>query len=287
MLPVNILIFFQNPAQGLILNTYKKKSAKTGAKPKYSAPALEKGLNILEYLSGRGAGENLTSIAQGIGKSNTEIFRMLSVLEDQGFVERLPDRDKFKLTDKLFNLSLNQPSKKILINLATAAMEKFASECLNSCHLSVRKGDEIVVVSRVDSPYSVCVTVPPGHHIPLIDSPSGHCMVAFSRPEQIETVVAEVKKAKGVNKSKKFRDTLSNIRKNGYFIMRDGFAKGVVGLSAPILDLEQEQCSAAMTSPVLHIHHLKDEDLYRIGERLKFYADAVTRQYNNRTDHTQ
>ena len=258
-----------------------KLNRKNKSKSKYSAPALEKGLTIIEFLSGRNEGESLSSIGNGIGKSNTEIFRMISVLEDQGYVERMLERDKFRLTDKLFNLSLKQTNKKNLINLAIPAMERFARECQNSCHLSVRKGNEIVVVLRVDSPDNVCVVVPIGHHLPIVNSPSGHCMVAYSHPDQIQSDVAEIKRSKGAAAARKFKNLLQKIRENGYLIMRDGFAKGVVGISAPLIDLEQKTCVGAMTSPVLHLLNLKDEDLYRIASRLKYYADVVTKNYNN------
>ena len=103
-------------------------------KPKYPASALGKGLDITEYLSERDEGENLTSIASRIGKSNSEIFRMLSVLEASGFVERLPESDSFLLTDKLFDLGLNRPRTENLMTLAIPAMEEFAKESLNTCH---------------------------------------------------------------------------------------------------------------------------------------------------------
>ena len=44
---------------------------------KYSAPALEKGLDILEFLSLSDVSPTLSQLAQGIGRSKNEIFRMV------------------------------------------------------------------------------------------------------------------------------------------------------------------------------------------------------------------
>ena len=142
-------------------------------RPRYSAPALEKGLDIIEYLSRRDEGENLTSISSGIGKSNSEIFRMLSVLEQRGFVDRLPESDRYLLSDKLFQLGLSRPRKKDLMKLAIPAMEEFARECQNACHLSIRAGNDIVVVSRVESPVNVGIAVRVGHRLPMARAPRG------------------------------------------------------------------------------------------------------------------
>ncbi len=251
-------------------------------KSKYSAPALEKGLDIIEYLSGRERGENLTSIASGIGKSNNEIFRMVSVLEDRGFVGRIADTDNFLLTDKLFHLGLNRPKKKNLMAIAIPAMEEFARECLNACHLSVKSGNEVVVISRVESPVNVGIAVRVGHHLPLVHAPSGRCITAFSRPDEIKSTLAAVKKSDGAELANEFHKAIKEIQTLGYSIMKDGFSIGVTGLSAPVLDLERGDCIAAITSPVLHYVHLKNTDLKKIAARLRHHADRISRQYSNR-----
>ncbi|NIT53266.1 MAG: IclR family transcriptional regulator [candidate division Zixibacteria bacterium] len=250
-------------------------------KPRYSAPALEKGLDIIEYLSERDEGENLTSIASGIGRSNGEIFRMLSVLEQRGFVDRLPGSDHFLLTDKLFRLGLNRPKKKNLMKLAIPAMEKFAKECQNACHLSVRTGNEMVVVTRVESPINVGISVRVGHRLPLAHAPSGRCITAFSRPDEIKAIVADVRKSEGAKKAKEFQSAIEDIQRVGYSLMKDGFSVGITGLSAPVFDLDSQQCIAAMTSPVLHYVHLNNTDLEKIASRLRHHADTVSRLYSN------
>lgn len=92
---------------------------------------------------------------------------MFTVLEARRFVERSPETDSFFLTDKLFQLGLNRPVKKNLLKAALPAMEAFAGECQNGCHLSVRVGNEMVVISRIESPSNVGIAVRVGHRLPL------------------------------------------------------------------------------------------------------------------------
>ena len=58
---------------------------------KYSAPALEKGLDILEHLSRSETGLAQTEIARALGRSVSGIFRMLVVLRNLGYIALDPE----------------------------------------------------------------------------------------------------------------------------------------------------------------------------------------------------
>ena len=55
---------------------------------RYSAPALEKGLEIIEIVSAAGNSIKTEEIARAAGRSRSEIYRMLQVLESHGFIAR-------------------------------------------------------------------------------------------------------------------------------------------------------------------------------------------------------
>lgn len=52
--------------------------------PQYRAPALDKGLDILELLASSAAPMSINAISEGVSRSRGEIFRMLLVLEERG-----------------------------------------------------------------------------------------------------------------------------------------------------------------------------------------------------------
>ena len=53
-----------------------------------SAPALEEGVDILELLATQQEALNQNDVAQRLGRSVREIFRMLACLEDRGYIQR-------------------------------------------------------------------------------------------------------------------------------------------------------------------------------------------------------
>ena len=55
---------------------------------KYRAPALDKGLDIIELLAAAPAALSIAEISEGVGRSRGEIFRMLQVLEERDYIAR-------------------------------------------------------------------------------------------------------------------------------------------------------------------------------------------------------
>ena len=47
---------------------------------KYRAPALDKGLDILEFLAASPTGLSQAEISKGLGRATNEIYRMLNTL---------------------------------------------------------------------------------------------------------------------------------------------------------------------------------------------------------------
>ena len=96
------------------------------ASEKYRAPALEKGLDILEMLARHAEPMTAAQIAAALQRSPSELFRMIQVLERKGFIEPSEDGDGFTLTDKLFALGLERAPTKDLIEGALPHMRKLA-----------------------------------------------------------------------------------------------------------------------------------------------------------------
>ena len=71
----------------------------------YSAPALEKGLDILELLSNFEDGLSQAEIASRLNKSVNEIYRMISTLRDREYVDFDEDEDRYNLSYKILNMT--------------------------------------------------------------------------------------------------------------------------------------------------------------------------------------
>ncbi|MEM7446546.1 MAG: helix-turn-helix domain-containing protein, partial [Pseudomonadota bacterium] len=61
---------------------------------RYRAPALDKGLDILELLAGEDGGLTQTDIAKALGRTANELYRMLDRLVRRGYIVRSASSDR-------------------------------------------------------------------------------------------------------------------------------------------------------------------------------------------------
>lgn len=95
--------------------------------PKYRAPALDKGLDILELLAKATQPLSIADISDGVGRSRGEIFRMLQVLEERDYIARPDGEGAYSLTPRLFRLGMEQPPVKNLVETAMPVMHRLAT----------------------------------------------------------------------------------------------------------------------------------------------------------------
>ncbi len=80
---------------------------------RYRAPALDKGLDILELLASVDGGLTQAEISKRLNRSPNEFYRMLDRLVRRGYVTRI-DGDRYSLTLKLFGLAqLHAPVRRL------------------------------------------------------------------------------------------------------------------------------------------------------------------------------
>ncbi|MFN3236074.1 MAG: IclR family transcriptional regulator, partial [Pseudomonadales bacterium] len=118
----------------------------------YTAPALEKGLDILELLATEPEGLTLSHIASKLSRSVGQIFRMLAVLESRGYVQTGATSDVYQLTLKLFELSHMQTPIAQLTLAASPEMKHLARVTEQSCHLSIYSQGKVIIIAQESSP---------------------------------------------------------------------------------------------------------------------------------------
>lgn len=206
-----------------------------GKKPRYRAPALEKGLEILEYLAPRTGAMTLSEISEGVGRSKSEIFRMLQVLEERRYLARPPGTEGYMLTNRLFMLGMEHPPVKGLVEAAIPVMHRLAAEILQPCHLAIASEELIVVIARVESPGDVGFVVRVGHRRPIPHSTSGLVLLAF-QPEEARARWLETIARKRVRYERRHLEgSVRSISRRGYACIPSVVLTGVTDLSAPIL----------------------------------------------------
>lgn len=216
---------------------------------KYSAPALEKGLDILEFLSLTDSAPSLSQLAVGIGRSKSEIFRMMIVLEERGYIERIQG-DQFTLSSRLASLTANRPLNNKLAEIAFPILSELSKKTQFSSHLSVLNELNAIVIARANLATSYGLSVQIGHTFQLIDSSAGACFLAF-QPNN-EQPIANSQDILPKNSSKeRFIKNIKHCKSNLWVTMPSPESKSICELSAPVLHLSGHATLAVVTIPYL------------------------------------
>lgn len=218
--------------------------AATADQDKYRAPALDKGLDILELLATAEEGLSQTEIAKALDRTPNEIYRMLDRLVRRAYVRRTAG-DRYEVTLKLFELAHARPPLHRLISQAMPVMRRFAREAGQACHLVVHDRNVLAVVAQVDSPGYWNVSIRVGARISMVNTGSGHVFLAFASPEERELMLEDSGSGR---LPPKLAARLKTVRENGYESMPSLQTAGVTNLSVPVFG-PRGTVLAALTCP--------------------------------------
>jgi DNA-binding IclR family transcriptional regulator len=214
-------------------------------KTRYQAPALKKGLEIIELLAAANGPIIMSDISVALGRSVSEIFRMLQVLEEHGYIARA--EDGYRLTNRLFALGMSQPPIRDLASTALPVMQELARRAGQSCHLGVASGAEMVVIIAIEAPGLSGFAVRVGYRRPLHRSNSGRILLAFQPPESRAAMLEDIRANGGDFDENDLSARLDAVVVAGGANAPSPMLTGITDLSAPIL--AGDVARAALTMP--------------------------------------
>ena len=142
----------------------------------YAAPALEKGLDIIELLADAPGALSQSEIADATGKTVGQIFRVLDVLERRGYIVRDRQSGLYSFSMMAFDLAHRHAPLRGLIAIAAAPMRDLAERVQQSCNLSVLDAGRVRFIAQVESPADFGFSVRVGALFPIETTGQGHAL---------------------------------------------------------------------------------------------------------------
>ena len=242
---------------------------------KYRAPALDKGLDILEFLSSQPHGLTRAEIVKSIGRSPGEIYRMLERLVARDYVSRSVEGDRYALTMKLFVLGSQHPPVRRLVARAQPLMDRFTEMTQQSVHLATPDRGVAVVVAQASGPANWEFRLRIGARLDLLKTSSGQTLMAFQSPQRR----AETLAIWGGNGHKEaladLEPSLAEIRRKGYRIGASLQLVGVRDISVPVFGPSGDAV-AVLTCPYLQRVDTETADADTTLKHLRGIADKVS-----------
>ena len=168
-----------------------------------------------------------------LGRSVSELFRMIQVLEYRGYIEQ--STAGYALTNRLFTLGLAQAPVKSLTEAALPFMRDLAALTRQSCHLVVLSEDQIVVIARIEGPGDLGFSVRLGYRREAIDATSGLLLYGMGSPSLQADLRERLAKRFDAARIDAFAKAAAKAAKEGHVERASDFVKGVTDLVAPIM----------------------------------------------------
>ena len=234
------------------MKRHRKPTPKT-----YAAPALEKGLDILELLAEERMPMTMPEISAALGRSKSEIYRMVTVLEGRGYLSRDDASEQFRITGRLFDLGMSVSPAGTLVEDAYPIMHELSEYIRQSSHLVVASGDRIVIIARVESSAVFGFSVKVGRYAGLVETTSGNVLLAFMpKTERAQLVRAHARRPKGF-RIREFNSRLEAVRDCGWMQQASDHVDGITDISVPIFPGDGEHAIACLMVPFVQSSRTK------------------------------
>lgn len=201
-------------------------------KEKSAAPAVEKALDILELLADTEDGMTANEMAEALGRTMGEIYRIIVYLTDRDYLAQDPATSRYALTLRLFELSHRHDPTERLIGKAVPVLERIAAKTEQSCHIGVLNRTKVMVLASAASPRPAGYAVRTGALFDVDRTSSGHVILAFSSDDAQARYLDRLPSAD----RDAARTRLDSIRARGFEDTDSTMIHGVRNLCVPVFD---------------------------------------------------
>jgi len=258
---------------------------------RYAVPALDKGIDVLELLAQETGGLSLNEIARALGRTSSELFRMVTALARRGYIEQR-DGDRYTLTLKLFELAHRHKPIKSLTAAAAPLMLDLVHRALQSCHLTVFHTGRVMVVGEVDSPERYAFGMKVGALVGLTDTASGYVLLAFQDDGTRRAMLASHQEVEGELdvEPAQLAKIIRDVARNGYAEVQSRQTRGVTNIAFPIrgptgnavavLNVPYiERIDKKVTPSIDAVKEVLRESAARLSLLIGYVADAESSQH--------
>ncbi|MDR5781366.1 IclR family transcriptional regulator [Caballeronia sp. LZ065] len=227
-------------------------AATSSGKPNYSVPAVEKALDIIEYLAAEGVPMTRAQLARALNRQPPELFRMLTCLESRGYLWRDSGSNAYALTLKLFELSRTHSPYEGLLRVAEPHMRALAAQLRESLHLSMLHGDQVMVIAQEESPKPFRLSVEVGTLHSVAGTTSGRVLLAHLPDDEVAALLKRDATHRQLSAAGRqtLRERLARIRTQGYEWSEGEWFESGIDLGVPI-GSPQSRVKAALVMATL------------------------------------
>ncbi|WP_225851524.1 IclR family transcriptional regulator [Xanthomonas sontii] len=208
--------------------------------------SLAKGFRVLEAFSSEHEELSLSQIAALARLDPGTTFRMLNTLVELGYVHRVPESRRFRLTLKVLDLGFHAIARRDLRSVVRPLLRTLVSDVNEAASFAVLQGPDVLYIERVRAGITrLGVDIRIGTTVPSTRTAIGLAMLAHLAPAEVTRVTGVDVQGAQTPEIATIRRTFDSIRRDRYVILESMLTEGLRVLAVPVLDADDYPLGAA------------------------------------------
>lgn len=243
---------------------------------RYRINSIDKALDLLELLAEEPL--NLLELAERLDRPKSSLYRIITTLEERGYITREEETEKYCLGLKTLKLTKNLLENNTLRNVSRFAMQDLLSITGESVNLGVLTGEEILYVAVLEGTHQLKFTEVVGSKAPFHASAIGKVIAAHLPDEQLDRLLAKITfeklTPKTIDNKEDYIQELKIIKERGHALDNEEVATGARCIAAPIFNMFGRVEAAISISGA--IHRMPDNQLTQLSAHVIDAAKTIS-----------
>lgn len=244
--------------------------------------SLSRGVQVLQCFTPDTPSLALTAIAAEIGVPKGSAFRLVSTLEQLGYLRQDPETKRYRLGVKVLTLGQACLSGMVWPDVALPHLEELAKATRESASMAILDETEIVYVARASIRRVMSSNLFVGSRLPAYCTSLGKVLLAHLEPDELASLLAVVVFEPYTHLTVADADdlcaSLATIRQQGYAISDRELDLTLRSIAAPVRDASGTVVAAINVSTFasrVPVNELEEHIIPRLLETANTISNAL------------
>lgn len=250
-----------------------------------SIQSVSRAFTILRTVALHPDGIGVTELARRMNLHKSTVSRLLSTLEAEDAVERVPNG--FRIGDGLASLAASHIHPQNLTALLHPVLQRLSGQIGEAIGMAVLDGWQSLTTAHLASTHNLQVRDWSGERFPLHIGSGGKQFLAYwphFRREEYLAQPLQMYTSHSITDPSTLRDRLFEVRQQGYDWTFDEFEDGLCAVSVPVFDQFRRVVAALYASgPTFRFPNGNQNEITRILIEAGEYASELVARQHSRT----
>ncbi|MDN2567120.1 IclR family transcriptional regulator [Aquibium sp. A9E412] len=236
---------------------------------------LARGLRILEAFDSERPEWGVRELARALDANPTTIHRLLTTLQNFGYVEHAKTSSRYRLSAKVMRLARRYSEQNPLQEVARRVFEDLSGAFEHSFYLGVLSNFEVVYTAVQDGRGALKISAHVGERIPLHTTAIGKVLLAAQDGAFFERFVRQAPLTERTARSKTTSDALQEeieeVRRSGFALSLGENFEDIGALGVPLYDARDNVIAGLSLGFPLHLleaGRLEIEPLLKLARQM-------------------